>query len=66
MHNHFAVNLGGAPRYDINNDPNFTGNNMPMAGQKIFSHNVMKLRMETQDLANKHKLLIQKYLESNN
>jgi len=66
LHNHFAENNGGAPRYDINNDPNFYGNNMPMVGQKIFSHNVMKLRLETQELANKHKSLIQKYLESNN
>ena len=66
LHNHFAENMGGQPRYDINNDPNFTGNNMPMGQQKIFSHNVMKLRLETQELANKHKLLIQKYLESNN
>ena len=66
LHNHFAANNGGAPRYDINNDPNFNGNNMPMVGQKIFSHNVMKLRLETQELANKHKSLIKKYLESNN
>ena len=66
LHNHFAVNLGGQPRYDINNDVNFTGNNMPMGQQKIFSHNLMKLRIETQELANKHKSLIKKYLESNN
>ena len=65
LHNHFAENNGGAPRYDINNDPNFTGNNIPMVSKQIFSHNVMKLRLETQELANKHKLLIEKYLESN-
>ena len=57
LRNHFAVNMGGAPRYDINNDPNFTGKNNSMLGQQIFSHNVMKLRIETQELANKHKKL---------
>ena len=66
LRNHFAVNMGGAPRYDINNDPNFTGKNNTMFGQQIFSHNVMKLRIETQELANKHKKLIDKYVKENN
>ena len=57
LHNHFAENNGGKPRYDINNDPKFVGNNT-----ETFSKNVSKLRQETQDMANRHKILIMKYL----
>lgn len=57
LQKHFAVNLGGNPRYDINNDSKFTGNN-----QMLFTMNVQKLRQDTQVLANQHKLLIEKYI----
>ena len=56
--NHFAVNAGGQPRYNINNNPNFTGNN-----QQTFSTNVNKLRQETQKLAHQHKQLIENYIQ---
>jgi hypothetical protein len=60
LNQHYAENGGGAPRYDINNDKNFTGNN-----QRIFQNNTQKLRDFAQNLANSHKLLIEKYLENN-
>ena len=56
---HYAENGGGQPRYDINNDPNFTGNN-----QLVFQQNTQNLRNFTQNLANKHKLLIQNYINN--
>ena len=59
LNQHYAENGGGAPRYDINNDKNFTGNN-----QIIFQNNTKKLRDFAQNLANNHKLLIEKYLEN--
>ena len=52
--------MGGQPRYDINNNPRFSGNN-----QMTFSMNVNKLRQETQNLANKHKPLIENYIKHN-
>lgn len=57
---HYAENNGGAPRYHINNDEKFTGNN-----QMTFSRNVNKLRQETQQLANIHKKLIERYITEN-
>ena len=59
LNDHYASNNGGNPRYDINNDPNFTGNN-----NAIFSNNLNKLRLETKILADTHKQLIQKYINS--
>ena len=56
LKNHFAENKGGQPRYKINNDNNFASNNM------MFKNNVDKLRKDTQILANKHKKLIENYL----
>ena len=60
LHNHFAENNGGAPRYDINNNPKFAVNN-----KDIFSKNVNKLREDTLDMAKRHKILIMKYLNKN-
>jgi hypothetical protein len=57
LQNHYAENNGGQPRYEINNNPNFTGNN-----QEIFTRNINKLRLTTQNLANKHKNLINLYI----
>jgi len=56
LKNHFAENKGGQPRYKINNDNNFALNNM------MFKNNVQKLRKDTEILANKHKKLIENYL----
>ena len=58
LNNHFASNDGGAPRYDVNNDKNFLK-------QDTFRKNVANLRQEASELADKHKLLIQKYMKSN-
>ena len=52
-----AVNLGGEPRYDINNDPNFTDNEL------VAAINVSMLRKDTLELANKHKDLIEQYIK---
>ena len=60
LKNHLAINSGGAPRYDIHNLKNFKGNS-PME----FSNNVNKLRQETQQLANSHKKILEKYLIEN-
>ena len=60
LYNHTAVNMGGQPRYVINNDGKFRGFN-----QMTFANNVNKLRKKTQDLANNHKLLIEKYIKHN-
>lgn len=57
LYNHFAVNLGGEPRYDINNNPNFTDNEL------VAAINVSMLRKYTLELANKHKVLIEQYLK---
>ena len=61
LNNHFAENNGGAPRYDINNDKKFNGG----GNQMVFSMNVKKLRASAQELANKHKKLIEKYINNN-
>jgi hypothetical protein len=57
LYNHFAVNLGGEPRYDINNNPNFTDNEL------VATINVSMLRKNTLELANKHKDLIEQYIK---
>ncbi len=56
---HLAVNLGGEPRYDINNDKYFTNNNM------LFNNNLNNLRKNTHKLANEHKKMIEKYIKDN-
>ena len=58
LQNHLSVNNGGQPRYNIHNDPKFTGNN-----KQTFANNVSRLRQETQKLANQHKQLIEKYIK---
>lgn len=58
LHGHVAVNQGGQPRYDINNDKKFAGNKM------MFSANVQKLRQDTHNLAQQHKKLIEKYIKN--
>jgi hypothetical protein len=55
--NHFCSNDGGQPRYEIDNNRNFIGKD----GQN-FRANVDKLRNDTRILAEKHKGLIEKYL----
>jgi hypothetical protein len=59
--NHFAVNMGGNPRYEIHNDKKFNGG----GNQMVFSMNLQKLRASTQELANNHKKLIEKYINNN-
>ena len=59
LHNHLAVNEGGQPRYDIHNLKNFASNN-----QMTFAMNVNKLRNETQQLANYHKKILEKYINN--
>lgn len=59
LKNHYAINNGGEPRYNINNEANFRGNN-----QTTFSNNVNKLRQNTQILANIHKHVLEKYIKS--
>jgi hypothetical protein len=58
LNNHYAVNNGVKPRYDINNDPNFVGNN-----QDAFSNNLNNLRLETKILADTHKKIIEDYIK---
>ncbi len=60
LKDHYAGNNGGQPRYDINNDKNFEGG----GNRRIFSLNVRSLRESTQVLANKHKKLIENYLNN--
>lgn len=60
LKNHYAENNGGQPRYNINNDIAFTGNN-----QAIFSNNVNRLRNITYNLANVHKQVLEKYVKMN-
>tara|TARA_B100000287_G_C20672724_1_gene794002 strand:- start:947 stop:1714 length:768 start_codon:yes stop_codon:yes gene_type:complete len=59
LHNHFAENMGGQPRYDIHNMKNFAGNN-----QMTFAMNVNKLRSEVFQLADKYKPLIDEYIKN--
>lgn len=59
LNKHLAVNLGGKPRYDINNDKYFTNNTM------LFNHNLNNLRKNTHKLANEHKKMIEKYIKDN-
>tara|TARA_A100001015_G_C15007754_1_gene721536 strand:+ start:80 stop:841 length:762 start_codon:yes stop_codon:yes gene_type:complete len=61
LHQHFAENNGGQPRYNINNDVNFTGR----GNRAVFSSNIDKLRQSTQQLANTHKQLIYNYISNN-
>jgi len=49
---HFSSNEGGKPRYNINNNEHFMDN---------YSYNVKKIRKESQQLAESHKSLIDKY-----
>jgi len=52
---HYCSNEGGAPRYTINNDPNYTLN---------MSYNTTILREHAKKLAFKHKTLIQNHLKN--
>jgi len=58
LNNHLAENNGGQPRYDIDNNPNFTGGN-----NIRFSMNTKALREQTMKLATNHKLLIEAHLK---
>ena len=60
LYNHCAENKGGQPRYTIDNNPNFTGDN-----QMKFGMNVKQLRVQTAKLAETHKPLIEKYIIEN-
>ena len=59
LQNHFCSNDGGAPRYEIDNNKKFIGE-----GNETFSRNLQKLRKDTEILAEKHKLLIKKYISN--
>ena len=59
LQDHLCINNGGEPRYDIHNIPNFTGN----GNLEIFQNNTIKLRNETQQVANYHKKILEKYIE---
>ena len=61
LNNHLAVNLGGQPRYDIHNIKNFDKQT-----PQQFSQNVNRMRSQTHQLAQKHKLLIEQYVKENN
>ena len=56
-----AINSGGDPRYDIHNMKNFKGKS-----HMEFSNNVAILRKETQDLANSHRKILEKYIQKTN
>lgn len=58
LYNHCAENKGGQPRYDIDNNPNFTGGN-----RMKFGMNVQLLRQKTLKLAESHKILIEEYIK---
>ena len=58
LNNHLAVNLGGQPRYDIHNIKNFDKQT-----PQQFSQNVNRMRSQTHQLAQKHKLLIEQYVK---
>jgi hypothetical protein len=53
LKNHFCSNNGGTPRYEINNNSKFRDD---------FQNNLIKLRADTLELAQKHKELIKKYI----
>ena len=60
LYNHRSHNMGGQPRYDINNNPNFnTGSHF------TFSKNVNDLRQYANSLASKHKIFIENYIKNN-
>jgi hypothetical protein len=52
---HFCSNMGGEPRYDIDNQKGF---------HTFMKDNVKKLREKTMKLASNHRLLIEKFLMS--
>lgn len=58
LNQHLAANVGGQPRYNINNDNNFMGNT-----QFDFARNTNNLRENVKVIANKHKLILQKYIK---
>ena len=60
LHNHLAINQGGQPRYDINNNKNFTG-----GSSMKFGMNVNALRQEAAKLAESYKPLIEEYIKKN-
>jgi hypothetical protein len=52
---HLCINIGGPPRYVIDNDPKFTAN-------ARFNDNLQKLRKKTSVLAIKHRKLIHRHI----
>jgi hypothetical protein len=57
LRNHYCSNEGGNPRYVVNNDDKFRDS-------AAFQNNVNKLRLETKNLAEGHKVVLRKYLEN--
>ena len=57
LRNHYCSNEGGNPRYVVNNDDKFRD-------VAAFQNNVNKLRLETKNLAERHKVVLRKYLEN--
>lgn len=53
LHNHYCSNDGGEPRYIINNNNTFTSN---------LAVNTQKLRMDTAELAERHKVILRDYV----
>ena len=59
LKNHYCSNLGGDPRYDINNNPNYLKN--PLKAQQ----DTQNLRNFTRQLVETHKKLLHNYLNNN-
>jgi hypothetical protein len=55
LRNHYCSNEGGAPRYTINNDPNYTLN---------MTYNTGLIRTQARNMALKHKTLIENHLKN--
>ena len=61
LNNHLAANVGGNPRYDINDNKNFRG-----TSHFDFARNTNTLRENVNIIANKHKELLENYITHNN
>lgn len=55
LRNHYCSNEGGAPRYTINNDPNYTLN---------MTYNTGLIRTKARNMALEHKTLIENHLKN--
>jgi hypothetical protein len=55
LRNHYCSNEGGAPRYTVNNDPNY---------MKNARYNVKNTRTQARNIALEHKHLIQNYIKN--